>query len=135
MAERTIPTSQNDENQVVKREITRHPETYITPLTDIYEHENGLHVLVDLPGIEKSGLKLNVENHLLTIEGQCCEREEDNRNYLLKEFEPINFYRQFELTDSVDQENITAELKNGVLNLFLPKSESLKPRNIEVKVS
>jgi HSP20 family molecular chaperone IbpA len=54
---------------------------------------------------------------------------------MFTEFESSNYFRQFELADSVDQENIEAELKKGVLSLFLPKAEELKPRNIEVKVS
>ena len=49
MAEKTVPATQNNETQIVKREVTRHPEAFVTPLTDIYEEENGLHVVVDLP--------------------------------------------------------------------------------------
>lgn len=129
MAEKTIP--EGNESPVLKREITRHPKSYITPLTDIYEEENGLHVLVDLPGVDKEGLKLKVENNILTIEGHV--QIQNDRGYLFREFEPTNYFRQFELTDIVNQENIDAELKNGVLNLFLPKAEELKPRSIEVK--
>ncbi len=131
MAEKTIPETNKNEGAVVKREITRHPQAYITPLTDIYEEENGLYVVVDLPGVERDGLKIRVEKDVLTIEGHV-EANKD-RNYLFREFEPSNYFRQFELTDTVDQENISAELKNGVLSLFLPKAEALKPRSIEVK--
>lgn len=131
MAEKTIPESKNNESAVVKREITRHPQAYITPLTDIYEEENGLHVMVDLPGVDRDGLKIRVEKNVLTIEGHVEAKNE--RNYLFREFEPSNYFRQFELTDSVNQEKIEAELKNGVLSLFLPKAEELKPRSIEVK--
>lgn len=131
MAEKTIPESKNNENAVVKREITRHPQAYITPLTDIYEEENGLYVMVDLPGVEREGLKIKVEKNVLTIEGHVEAKKE--RTYLFREFEPSNYFRQFELTDSVNQEKIEAELKNGVLSLFLPKAEELKPRSIEVK--
>lgn len=133
MAEKTIPAAQNNETQVVKREITRHPEAYVTPLTDIYEEENGLHVMVDLPGVEKEGLKLKVENNILTIEGHV--NSVNDKSYLLREFEPSNYFRQFELSDSVDQENINAELKNGVLSVFLPRAEALKPREISVKIN
>ncbi|GAB4277535.1 MAG: Hsp20/alpha crystallin family protein [Candidatus Rifleibacteriota bacterium] len=132
MAEKTIPEN-NKEKAVVKREITRTPEAYITPLTDIYEEENGLHVLVDLPGVTKDGLRLKVEKNILTIEGHV-EAAKD-KTYLLREFEPSNYFRQFELTDTVNQEKIEAELKNGVLSLFLPKAEEHKPRSIEVKFS
>ncbi len=133
MAEKTIPANQNNETQVVKREVTRNPEAYVTPLTDIYEEENGLHVLCDLPGVEKDGLKIRVENSILTIEGHV--NTKDDTSYLLHEFEPANYFRQFELSESVNQESIKAEIKNGVLSIFLPRAEALKPRTIEVKIN
>lgn len=133
MAEKTIPATQNNESQVIKREVTRHPEAYVTPLTDIYEEENDLYVMVDLPGVEKDGLKLKVENAILTIEGHVA--SVNDKNYLMREFEPTNYFRQFELSDSVNQEKINAELKNGVLSIFLPKAEALKPREIAVKIN
>lgn len=134
MAEKTVPATQNNENQIVKREVTRHPEAFVTPLTDIYEEENGLHVVVDLPGVEKSGLKLSVENDILTIEGHVNAANSDT-SYLIREFEPSNYFRQFELSESVDSENIKAELKSGVLSIFLPRAEALKPRTIDVKIN
>ncbi len=134
MAEKTIPATQNNESQIVKREVTRHPEAFVTPLTDIYEEENGLYVVVDLPGVEKSGLKLAVENDILTIEGHVNADNKDT-SYLIREFEPSNYFRQFELSESVDREKINAELKNGVLSIFLPRAEALKPRTIDVKIN
>ena len=134
MAEKTVPATQSNESQIVKREVTRHPEAFVTPLTDIYEEENGLHVVVDLPGVEKSGLKLAVENDILTIEGHVNALNSDT-NYLIREFEPSNYFRQFELSESVDSENIKAELKSGVLSIFLPRAEALKPRTIDVKIN
>lgn len=131
MAEKTIPANQNNDSQIVKREITRNPEAYITPLTDIYEEENGLYVLVDLPGVEKDGLKLAVEKDILTIEGHI--NAKDETSYLIREFEPSNYFRQFELSETVNQEKINAELKNGVLSIYLPRADALKPRTIDVK--
>ncbi|MBU1108426.1 MAG: Hsp20/alpha crystallin family protein [Candidatus Riflebacteria bacterium] len=133
MAEKTVPATQNAENQVVKREITRHPEAYVTPLTDIYEEEDGLYVLCDLPGVMKDGLKIKVEENILTIEGHV--NSNDDTNYLLREFEQANYFRQFELSDIVDQEKINAEIKNGVLSIFLPRAEALKPRTIDVRIN
>ena len=88
---------------------------------------------VDLPGVDQDGLKLSVEEGVLTIEGHV--KQPENREYLVREFEPVNFYRQFELSETVDQEGINAELKNGVLNIFLPRAKSVQPRTIEVKFS
>ena len=133
MAEKTIPATADTEKQVVKREITRTSQNYITPLTDIYEEEDGLHVLCDLPGVQKDGLRIKVEDSILTIEGLA--QIDDDKTYLLREFEPANYFRQFELSESVDQEKINAEIKNGVLAIFLPRAEALKPKVIEVKIN
>lgn len=133
MAEKTIPTNENEEKQIMKREETREPESYITPVTDIYEEDNGLYMMVDLPGVEKDGLKLTVEKSTLTIEGHVNKPE--NREYLVKEYEPYNYFRQFELSETIDHEGINAELKNGVLNVFLPRAKAVQPRTIEVKIS
>lgn len=134
MAEKTIPATQNNESQVVKREVTRQTDSFVTPLTDIYEEETGLYVVVDLPGVEKSGLRLAVENDILTIEGHITASTSDS-NYMIREFEPSNYFRQFELSESVDREKINADLKNGVLSIFLPRAEALRPRTIDVKVN
>ena len=133
MAEKTIDNTQTQENPIAKCEVTREPETYVTPVTDIYEEDNGLYMMVDLPGVDQDGLKLSVEESVLTIEGHV--KQPEAKEYLLREFEPANFYRQFELSEAVDQEGIKAELKNGVLNVFLPRAKAVQPRTIEVKFS
>ncbi|NLI77585.1 MAG: Hsp20/alpha crystallin family protein [Candidatus Riflebacteria bacterium] len=132
MAEKTVAT-RNEEKNVVKREVTRHPEYFVSPLVDIYETDEGLTLLADLPGVEKEGLKIAVEEGILTIEGKVAERPHED--LLVQEFEPVNFFRQFELSEVVDQNRIAAELKHGVLTLRLPKAEKAKPRQIEVIVS
>jgi len=132
MAEKTIPETKK-EKDVVKREVTRNPENYVIPMVDIFETPESLHVVADLPGIEKSGLTVKVEEGILTIEGKTSLTKA--QNHLSKEFEPVNFFRQFELPEEIDQEKIGAELKHGVLNLSLPKLARRKPKNIEVKVS
>jgi len=133
MAEKTVPTIQS-ETPVVQREITRNPEYFSSPLVDIYESAEGLTVVADLPGVDKAGLKIQVENHILTIEGKVIEDDKHKPN-TLNEFVPTNFFRQFELPEMVDQKKILAELKHGVLTLTLPKAESAKPKKIEVKVT
>lgn len=132
MAEKTVPAMKEEKN-VVKREVTRHPEYFVTPLVDIYETDEGLTLLADLPGVEKDGLKVSVEEGILTLEGKVPERKREG--LLIQEFEPVNYFRQFELSEAVDQNRITAELKHGVLTLNLPKAEKAKPRQIEVRVS
>jgi HSP20 family protein len=132
MAEKTIPNTKNNETQMVKREITREPDSFVTPLTDIYEEENGLKLVADLPGVDKEGLKLSVDKNILTIEGHVT--PDLDAGFLMREYEPSNYFRQFELAESVDQENINAELNNGVLKVFLPFAKETQPKVISVKV-
>ena len=132
MAEKTVP-QYAAEQDTSEKENTRSQERYVTPAVDIYETLDGLVVKADLPGVAKDGLDLRVENNLLTIRGRavhCAQGE-----MLYGEYQLADFFRQFELSDKVDQQKISAELKHGVLTLNLPKAEEAKPRKIEVRVA
>ena len=78
-------------------------------------------------------MDLRVENNLLTIRGKPAHSAPGDVVY--REYDLVNFFRQFELNERVDQPKISAELKNGVLTLKLPKAEEAKPRRIEVTVT
>jgi HSP20 family molecular chaperone IbpA len=132
MAEKTVPHGQN-ENPVISREITRNPEHYVTPVVDIFETSEGLTVVADLPGVERDGLEVKVDEGILTIEGKT--HMEPKGTPVSREFEPVNFFRQFELPDMVDQEKIGAELKHGVLTVTLPKVEKEKPKKISIQIA
>jgi len=131
MAEKTVPETKM-ETSLVTREITRNPEQFVSPLVDIFETGDALNVVADLPGVEKDGLNVKVEDGILTIEGKATNVGRKNPKY--QEYELVNFFRQFELSDAIDQEKIAAELKHGVLTLTLPKAERSKPKKIKVKV-
>jgi HSP20 family molecular chaperone IbpA len=131
MAERTVatPTTQKGE---VTRESTRNQERYISPPVDIYETPQGLMVMADLPGVTKDTLDVRVDNNILTIRGLAHHLGVGEPVH--REYELINFFRQFEVGEKIDQGKISAELKHGVLILALPKAEEAKPRRIEVNV-
>jgi HSP20 family protein len=131
MAEKTVPTNGQNQN-FPSHEGTRSQERYVTPPVDIYETAGGLVVKADLPGVEKVNLDLLVENNLLTIRAKPSHTTAGEPLY--REYELVNFFRQFELNEKVDQSKISAELKHGVLTLQLPKAEEAKPRKIEVRV-
>jgi len=130
MAEKTIATP--DVQQHKTTENTRNHERYVAPPVDIYETRDGLVVLADLPGVAKEALDVRVDNNVLTIRGQARHAVPSDMTY--REYELINFFRQFELNEKVDQQRISADLKCGVLTLNLPKAEEAKPRQIEVRV-
>src|ERR1051325_7363098 len=132
MAERTVATRQR-ETPTPSREETRSQERYVTPPVDIYEDQDGLVVKADLPGVPQEGLDVRVENSLLTIRGKAQHVAPGDPVY--REYGLVNFFRQFELNERVDQSKISADLKHGVLTLNLPKAEEAKPRKIEVQVS
>jgi len=132
MAEKTVAARAQDKAPL-SREETRSQERYITPPVDIYETTNGLVVTADLPGVAKEGLDLRVENNLLTIRGKATHAAPGDPVY--QEYGLVNFFRQFELNERVDQSKISAELKHGVLTLTLPKAEEAKPRKIEVRAA
>ncbi|MFO8071311.1 MAG: Hsp20/alpha crystallin family protein [Polyangia bacterium] len=102
-----------------------------SPAVDIYETEEAITLLADLPGVEKEKLDINVEDGRLTITGAVDEPDE--------KWEPIwseygigGFTRSFQLGDTIDQSGISASLERGVLKLVLPKADRLRPRQIEV---
>ena len=130
MAERTVAPRAQDKAPS-SREETRSQERYITPPVDIYETADGLVVKADLPGVAKERLEVRVENSLLTIRGEAAHAAPGDPVY--REYGLVNFFRQFELNERVDQSKISADLKHGVLTLNLPKAEEAKPRKIEVK--
>ncbi len=115
------------------REATRAEDRYVAPAVDIYETPEELVLLADLPGVGKDELDVRVEEDVLTI--RALSKYPAPGEVLWEEFELPNYFRQFELSEAIDQEKISADFKNGVLTLHLPKSQKARPRQIEVKVS
>lgn len=131
MAEKTVTTGTQVAPQT--REVTRAEDRYVAPAVDIYETPEELVLLADLPGVGKDQLEVRVEEDVLTIRG--LPQRSVPGEPLWEEFELPNFFRQFELSEVIDQEKISADFKNGVLTLHLPKSQRARPRQIEVKVA
>jgi HSP20 family molecular chaperone IbpA len=110
---------------------TRESSRFLSPAIDIYETQEGLVVVADVPGLKKEDLDIEVENGVLTIHGKMSWRGEGEP--LTQEFALYDYFRQFTLSDAVDQDRIVATLEKGVLKLTLPKMEHAKPRRIEIK--
>jgi HSP20 family protein len=111
---------------------TRDEARYMVPPVDIYETDSALAVIVDLPGVRKNDVDIRVDQNVLTIKGKV--QYEPPKNLVRGEFGLTDFFRQFQLSDEVDQAKISAESKNGVLTITLPKAEKAKPRQVKVKV-
>ena len=111
---------------------TRDDTLYIAPPVDIFESEDALIAVADLPGVDKEGVSIRVEDNILTIKGSASYRAPSG--ILVEEFNLQGYYRQFQLSDEVDQSKISAESKNGVLTITMRKAEMTKPQQIKVKL-
>lgn len=112
-------------------ERTRTGTTYV-PRCDIVETDDELLLYGDLPGVTPENLDVRFENERLIIHGKVESRHE-NREFVYGEYGIGDYYREFQIFEDVDAEKISADLKNGVLCVHLPKTEAAKPRRIEVK--
>jgi HSP20 family protein len=104
------------------------------PAVDVSEDDDNYLVEVELPGLSEKDVEVKVENGVLTIASRKDEsREEKDEGYIRKERRHYSFSRSFSLPDNVDLEKITANFKNGLLDIAVPKAPAVKPKLIEVK--
>ena len=104
-----------------------------TPNVDIFETDNEITLLADIPGVTADNLTIDLRENILTLTGEVAPFEGANEEDILVEYEIGKYYRQFNLSSVIDQSKIDAKLNDGVLRLSLPKVEEVKPRQIEIK--
>jgi HSP20 family protein len=141
MAERTVPTPPaqragvEPDSEVARGDAAMEPtyseEEFTPSAVDIYEDDQGLVVLADLPGMEQGALDVRVDNGVLTIRGRTQHLATGTPVY--REYELTGFLRQFQLPEQIDQAGIEADLKQGVLTLRLPRAAPAPLRRIEVR--
>jgi len=106
-----------------------------SPLVDITEDEKEYLIRAELPDMKKEDVRLTVENDVLAISGERkFEKEEKGRKYHRVERAYGSFVRSFSLPEDADGSKVTADFKEGMLQVHLPKSEKAKPKAIEIKV-
>ena len=105
---------------------------FFVPTTDIFETDQALSLIVEMPGVDKSKVDVSVEDGVLTIEGQLDFSKYGGMQPVYTEYNIGHYRRSFSLSNRVDQGRISAEMKDGVLTLMLPKAEEAKPRRITV---
>jgi HSP20 family protein len=123
-----------------KQEVTTRGEQMqsglvFTPAVDIFETDRGITVLADMPGVAADGIKIDLQDNVLALSGDVKPWEDAGESDVLVEFEIGRYYRQFTLSEVIDQNKIDAKLENGVLRLNLPKAEKALPRQIAVKTA
>ena len=126
----TSLTTEETQNDVAPLEHTLGGTTF-SPRFDIWENEEEMILYGDLPGVTPEGLDVRFENPVLTIHGAVSPRHSDIK-LLHGEYGIGDFHRTFTVGEAIDTERISAELKNGVLTVHLPKSAKVKPRRIDV---
>ena len=118
--------------ELEKKEETTVPARVFVPPPDIYETRNALKVVLEMPGVDKSNVSVRVEDGVLTVEGRLDFSKYRDLQPLYTEYNIGHYSRSFRLTTKIDQVNIGAEMKDGVLSLVLPKAEGAKSRSIQV---
>jgi HSP20 family molecular chaperone IbpA len=118
--------------EVPKKQESTVPARVFLPVTDIFETEQALTVIMEMPGVGKDSVEVGVENDVLTIEGRIDYSKYDNLQPLYTEYNIGNFSRSFQISSKIDQAGIKAELKDGLMTVVLPKTETAKPRRISV---
>jgi HSP20 family molecular chaperone IbpA len=102
------------------------------PVTDIFETDEALTVILEMPGVRKDDVSVNVENDVLTIEGRLDYSPYEGLDPVYTEYNVGHYSRRFELSSKIAQNQISATLSDGVMTLVLPKAEQAKARKISV---
>lgn len=105
---------------------------YISPVVDVYETEDELVMLLDMPGVSQEETKVNIDKGVITITGSAKIPHGGDFRHL--EFKPNHYKRSFELSPEINQEKIQADYKQGVLTIHMPKLEKPKSREVTVNV-
>jgi len=122
-----------EKRELQKKDESTIPARTFVPTTDIYETDQALTVVMEMPGVEKANLDIQVESGVLSVAGRIDFSRYEKLQPVYTEYNVGHYQRSFNLSpNSIDQEKIKAEMKDGVLTLTLPKAEQAKPRRITV---
>ena len=104
------------------------------PQADIYEFDENIIVILDMPGINENAIDITLEKNVLNVKGFAQILDRENYSLVFAEYEAGDYERSFRISDSIDRDNIEATYRNGVLRLVLPKAEVAKTRKIAVTI-
>ncbi|RME79842.1 MAG: Hsp20/alpha crystallin family protein [Chloroflexi bacterium] len=127
-------TEKQEVTSMSEAERTRDKKVYI-PRADIYETNEDIYIVADMPGVDENSVEILLEKNVLTINGYVEPNIPENYSLSYAEYEVGDYQRSFTLSNLIDQDNIEATVKNGVLRLRLPKAGPAKARKITVKAA
>lgn len=121
-----------EKKELVSKEETTVPVRYFVPATDIFEAENGLTVVMEVPGVDRDAIDINLENDVLKVEAKIDPLKYNGMEPLYTEYNVGHFTRSFTLSNKIDQQQISAKLEDGILTLTLKKAQEAMPRKITI---
>jgi len=119
--------------EVEKAQEATRPMRAFLPTTDIFETDDALTMVLEMPGVDRDNIDVGVENGVLTVEGRINFGKYEGLQPVYGEYNIGPYRRSFRISSRIDREKIRAEMRDGVITLVLPKAEEAKPRRIDVK--
>jgi HSP20 family protein len=130
MTEKMKSEQSAKEGAMVER--TKQVRTY-APAVDITEDNNNLYIYADMPGADEKNVNITLESNVLTIEAHVENVDVEGCEICGAEYATGDYYRVFTINETVDRDKIEAKMKNGMLNIILPKAEVAKVKSIPIK--
>jgi HSP20 family protein len=124
--------SVREKKELVAKEEKTIPGRYYIPYADIYETDNAVAVVLEMPGVEKKDLSIALENDVLRVDGRIDFSKYKDMEPVYTEYNIGHYARSFTLSNKVDQDKISANVEDGVLTLTLPKAKHTQPRKIAI---
>ena len=118
--------------EVEKKQESTVPARVYVPVTDIFETDAALMLALEMPGVDREKVNVELESGVLTIEGQINFAKYEGLYPVYTEYNIGNYARSFQLSSDIDQDRISAAFKDGVVMLTLPKAARAQPRKIKV---
>jgi HSP20 family protein len=122
-----------EKQQLAKPQEQTHPGRYYVPDVNIYEFDDSLKLWAEMPGVKEKDVSVTLKDGVLTIVGQVATDMYAGLRPIYSEYNVGNYFREFVLNENIDESKIRATLRNGVLELELPKKGEARPRQIEVR--
>ena len=122
-----------EKQELSKPQEQTRPGRYYVPDVNIYEFDDALKLWAEMPGVKEKDLDVTLKDGVLTIIGKVATEMYGGLRPRYTEYNVGNYYREFALNESIDESKIKATLRNGVLELELPKKEQAKPKKIDVR--
>lgn len=121
-----------EKQEVTKKEEKTTPGRYFIPIADIFETEEALNVVMEMPGVERKNVSIELEDDVLRIDGRIDFSKYEGLEPVYTEYNVGHYSRAFTLPEKIDRDAISAQLQDGVLALTLPKAKEALPRRIAI---